>query len=321
MEDDDDTEEEPEEVEDERDRLFEQYIREIEQVPPAELRENFNTELPAEHSYLGSMDRVSGIDFFEVGKVYKIPISGHDSIIFPGETLPMIMAESIFDPSTTSTDGLTFGLVCWEHATKDKVYGVTCQVYEQGVDSQGNITIKSRAHQRFKIVRQKDGSYMRPNQRRGYFADVKILPEIVLPDPLLQINSCPSILRRVHNQSEYGRIRRFVASSSPWPKFVYDQYETNKVQRKVERFLAMLKIDTVPSDPVLLSFWLARNIPITNEKRRTIFTLDSVNARMLIIGKALDFVRNSSVFDVKKFDLFWVSCSSVTFAVAVARPR
>jgi cereblon len=46
----------------------------------------------------------------------------------------------------------------------------------------------------------------------------------------------------------------------------------------------------VPSDPVLLSFWLARNIPITNEKRRTIFMLDSVNARMLIIGKALDFV-------------------------------
>jgi cereblon len=62
---------------------------------------------------MGNMDRVSGINYFEVGNVYKIPISGHDSIIFPGETLPMIMAESIFDPSSTPADGLTFGLVCW----------------------------------------------------------------------------------------------------------------------------------------------------------------------------------------------------------------
>jgi hypothetical protein len=32
-----------------RDRLFEEYIREIDQIPPIEQRENFNTELPTEH--------------------------------------------------------------------------------------------------------------------------------------------------------------------------------------------------------------------------------------------------------------------------------
>lgn len=59
------------------------------------------------------MDRVSGVDFFESGKIYHIPVCAHHSIVYPGETLPMIMAESIFDRSEHSNDGLTFGIVFW----------------------------------------------------------------------------------------------------------------------------------------------------------------------------------------------------------------
>jgi cereblon len=130
---------------------------------------------------------------------------------------------------------------------------------------------------------------MRPNQRRGYFADVRILPEIVLPDPLLNISSC-SILKLTRNRSQYGKLRTFMASSTVWPKFVYDQYEIVSVRQKIDRFLENFKIETIPADPVLLSFWLARNIPITNDVRRKIFTTDSVTTRMMIIGKALDSV-------------------------------
>ena len=63
----------------ESDRLFEEYMQE-------NTVEEFDTELPTYHSYLGPMDKVSGINLFEAGKVYQLPIRGYHSILFPGES-------------------------------------------------------------------------------------------------------------------------------------------------------------------------------------------------------------------------------------------
>lgn len=51
-------------------------------------------------------------------------------------------------------DGLLFGLVFRElHTTRSyfNLYGVTCLIYEKGTDDRGNVSIKSRAYQRFCI--------------------------------------------------------------------------------------------------------------------------------------------------------------------------
>ena len=61
------------------DRLFEEYMQENEE-------EEFDTELPTNHAYLGQMDPVPGVYLFEVGKVYQLPIRDYHSIIFPGES-------------------------------------------------------------------------------------------------------------------------------------------------------------------------------------------------------------------------------------------
>lgn len=50
-------------------------------------------------------------------------------------------------------DGFLFGLVCREikNNVNLDLYGVTCQIYEKSNDERDNVSIKSRAYQRFYI--------------------------------------------------------------------------------------------------------------------------------------------------------------------------
>lgn len=120
------------------------------------------------------------------------------------------------------------------------------------------------------------------------YAKVRILPEYTLPDP---INLCLSnnLKRFTQNPSQANGIKRLLANSSRWPKFVYDQYSIVCVNEKIERYMAMLNLEA-PDDPVLKSFWLARNIPLNQSDRLKIFTSNCVNKRMLLIGNSLNFV-------------------------------
>lgn len=272
-------------------RLFEEYLQQA-GGPPDGPEERFNTELPDEHSYLGAMDAVRGLDYFECGKTYRIPIFEHHSFVFPGETLPMIWADSQFDRNEYSNDGLTFGIVFLDPQFKQKI-GVTCQVYERGVDRHGNITLKCRAHQRFILKKQPNGTYLIPTSsfnRRRFLADIRIQPEVQLPDPLHAVTS-NNLKRYLQNEVQSHKINHLTAMSTRWPKFVYDCYDLRRVMDKIRRFLVMLEIDSAPTDQVKLSFWLARNVPITEDQRYEIFITNSVTHRLLIIGKALDILK------------------------------
>ncbi|XP_058064285.1 protein cereblon [Anopheles bellator] len=258
--------------------LFEDYIRERESAGT----EIYNTELPTEHAYLGKLERVEGVDYLEPGKTYRLPIYSHHSIVYPGEIVPLMLGRAnLYNGGSDddSSDGLKFGLVFEDQYTsKGRVYGVTCQVYERGDEGESAL-LKTIAQQRFFIVRQSQ-------ERR---VEVKILPEIVLPDPL--ISSCSNAMARYAYSQQKDRLnsfKRMLAQTSVWPKFVYDQYGTDEVLAKVKRYLSSVKITSVPTDPIKLSFWLARNIPLTEENRTMIFCTDSVLRRMLIINKALD---------------------------------
>lgn len=260
------------------DRLFDDYITAREQQQAE--AEIYNTELPTEHAYLGKLERVEGVDYMEPGKVYRLSVCSHNSIVFPGEMVPMIINVATLNCNDPS-DGVKFGLVFRNVISEKYVYGVTCQVFERGElnASSGSIVLKTIAQQRFRTVRHLAG-------RR---ADVLILPEIILPDPLL--SSCSNLMMRhaVSNSPESAqRFKSFLSRTVPWPKFVYDLFGTEEVLKKVNRYLAFLKIETVPTDPVKLSFWLARNIPIDENDRKKIYEADAVISRMMIINKSLD---------------------------------
>lgn len=281
----DDEEEDP-------DQLFEDYMRETSETVRSQTL-LFNDELPMEHTYLGQTDVVRGTNFYEPGKVYEIPLCDYHSMVFPGEIFPMItVADSVFARTPDSNEGLTFGLVFQDAITNDKVYGVTCQVFEKGVSSEGHITIKSKAHQRFELVElDLNHSIARSH---CYRAKVKILPEYILPDPI-NLNISNNLMKFSQSSSHSQKIKTFLASSMYWPKFVYDQFSIVVVNEKIERYLAMLNI-SAPLDPTQKSFWLARNVPLNQSDRLKIFTSNCVNKRMLLIAESLNFVSSSKMY-------------------------
>lgn len=268
------------------------------------------------------MERVEGVDYLEPGKTYRLPIYSHHSIVYPGEIVPLMLNDSTLysGRSNDSSDGLKFGLV-FQNQYRDggRVYGVTCQVYERGAEGLSAL-MKTVAQQRFYIVRQSQerryvcvtGRYVIVSSVHWLIeglsfcfslrrADVKILPEIVLPDPL--ISTCSNAMVRYAHSSRKDRLstfKRLLTQTTVWPQFVYDQYDTKEVMAKVERFLSSLNITSVQTDKVKLSFWLARNIPLTEEYRKMIFCTDSVLRRMLIINKALDHVSVGRIITPRK---------------------
>lgn len=297
------------ESEGDHDQLFEEYLRENAEAARSQAQ-HFDDELPMCHSYLGgNMENIRGTNFYEPGKIYEIPVCGHHSMVFPGEILPMIMiAESIFARTPESNEGLTFGLVFANEIDGNNVYGVTCQVFEKGLDNQGHITVKSKAHQRFVVVRTEDG--LTTTRNHNYYAKVRILPEFLLPDPIA-LNLSNNMKKFMNNSSQSHKVKSLLASSNRWPKFVYDQYSIDTVNEKVERYLAMLNI-SAPEDPTLKSFWLARNVPLNQADRLKIFSSNCVNRRMLLIAESLNFVS----FFHKNFFPFLISflsrCASST---------
>lgn len=99
---------------------------------------------------------MAGVQYLEPNRNYNLPIIFHSSLVFPGETVPMILSQNMFLSAMMTEfneEGLLFGLICRELRNNSNLnlYGVTCQIYEKSSDDGDNVSIKSRAYQRFYI--------------------------------------------------------------------------------------------------------------------------------------------------------------------------
>lgn len=100
---------------------------------------------------------MAGVQYLEPNRRYDLPITFHSLLVFPGETVPMILSQRLLLSAImngSSGDGLLFGLVFRELRNNSglNLHGVTCQIYERSNDAgNGDVTIKSRAYQRFVI--------------------------------------------------------------------------------------------------------------------------------------------------------------------------
>ncbi|XP_061400639.1 protein cereblon [Musca vetustissima] len=262
----------------------------------------FDTNLPAEHSYLGpNMNRVSGVNYLDADQYIKLRLFLHHNVLFPGEVLPFMV-----DSSTTITDGdidaqngILFG-VCFPTLTNNNssstsnadrkndhlLYGVTCQIYELGTDDRGNTLIKSRALQRF-VTKVNDLTvpmeYITAHPRMKCHGFVKILPDIYLPEPFKQMNM-GSMNRFRDNASMQIAYRRFQAASTPWPAHVYEAHNMDTIIEKARQRLEQHKIDTMPSDPTQLSYWLVRNLHLPEKMLKSVFLANTVNTRLKLIA-------------------------------------
>lgn len=278
------SEEDQEEEDGDSERLFEEYMQQEAAAQPNQ--SHFDVELPMQHAYLGETENIGGFTLYEPNKIYNIPVCAHHSIFYPGEILPMIMLQDRFFSRESEEEGLTFGLI-FQGDNDEGIYGVTCQVYEKGVDNNGHITVKSRANQRFIVIKTEDGQ-ITTTRNHTFYAKVKILPEIFLKDPLL-LTISNGMMKHNQNTKHSNNFKNFLAASTRWPRFVFDQYSVVKTCEKIERYLAMLNIES-PTDPTLKSFWLARNVPLNQADRLKIFKNNCVNRRLLLIGESLNFV-------------------------------
>jgi hypothetical protein len=281
------TEENSSEEEEDPERLFDEYINQASQSN--ENRSDFDSELPVQHSYLGETETVKGFTCYEENKIYEIPVIAHHSWVFPGEIVPMIMGQNRFLLRVTNEDeGLIFGLVFQkDHPDEKSTYGVTCQVYERGVDSRGHTILKGKSYQRFIVVVTDDGE-IGTMRNQMYYAKVKILPERVLPEPI-QLSMSNSLMKHNQNSRTSAKIKSFAAASTQWPSFVYNRFSSVRVTDKIESCMGMIKVEP-PTDPIKRSFWYARNLPFNEEDRRQVFISNCVNERLLIIDERLETV-------------------------------
>lgn len=69
----------------------------------------------------------------------------------------MILTQQMFLSTQFSEDGLLFGLVFHglRNNLNNDLYGVTCQIYAKGNDGRENVSIKSKAYQRFCVKNDK----------------------------------------------------------------------------------------------------------------------------------------------------------------------
>lgn len=77
------------------------------------------------------------------------------------------------------------------------------------------------------------------------YAIVTILPEIVLPDPIFG-NDTNSLSKHRLNKSCKQKLLKYQTETTPWPLFVYEFYNMDRVIDKIKAFLSKLKIGMIP---------------------------------------------------------------------------
>ncbi|XP_017873345.1 PREDICTED: protein cereblon homolog isoform X2 [Drosophila arizonae] len=277
----------------------------------------FDTNLPAEHSYFGTnLNRVPGVDYLEVGSTHRMLIFMHQHILFPGEVLPFMIDGNIIDEEIEDTgrDGVIFGvgfpLMQPPDDNPHKLYGVTCQIYEKGESGRQHVFYKSRALQRIVINCddiQGPPQYIARNPTMKCYSKVKILPEYFLPEPLKCIDM-GSLNRFRDIPSMQDKFRRFQLTTTPWPVEACGEYSFEHIVEKARQKLEIHKIDTMPKCPIQLSFWLVRNLHLTEKMMRLTFLTDSVNIRLQIIGTTL---KHESLFYCRYCNSSLAYCSDL----------
>lgn len=142
-------------------------------------------------------------------------------------------------------------------------------------------------------------------------ATIKILAEVCLPDPLLSVDI--GSMNRLKDSSHRDYVKNLIASTTPLPAFVYRPHNVDLLISKARQRLIDMKIKNPPTDPVQLSFWLARNIILCEPQRLEVFQTNSVNERFNMLNK---YMNETRVFNCVKCSKQITKCKE-SFAMSV----
>ncbi|XP_063231995.1 protein cereblon isoform X2 [Bacillus rossius redtenbacheri] len=262
------------------------------------MEHTYDMALPVKHSYLGeNLEELQGRTMLDDDSVQTLPLLPQPGVVLvPGQTLPL----SVFYPPAVSmlrrsvaTDR-TFGVVCVrysiQNAAKLAEVGTTAEIYEfQDEDAEAGFRVKAKGRQRFKILetrRQFDGNVS---------ARVRVLPERILPHSLAEVRLASLDRFRTTPGQAGCRYMKQDAAVTRWPFWVHAQYECSRLVQRMRQQLEYLKLGkgnvSIPSDPVDLSYWVAQNLPLSDEQRMGLLKLDSAVQRLRLELSVLEKCR------------------------------
>ncbi|KAJ8729087.1 hypothetical protein PYW07_006783 [Mythimna separata] len=274
----------------------------------------YDISIAASHSYLGpGLVQVSGRAVLEAGWRGRVPAAAHHGVVFPGETVPMLLPharDAALLVQAIKNDKL-FGLLCPdESGTKLSGYGVLCEVMMAGFEEAGeaptSVTFKARAIHRFRLRRVPRDAVPIHSYSRMRFVEVEVLPEMAARDTLrtARLASLDPLRSPDHLAPVQRRLRALDAAATPWPRFVYDMFELRRLRRALRAHFAPLALaERLPDDTVSLSFWVASNLALAPADRLALFAVDSA---LLRLHMECHFINRKSV----------LSCSSCRTQIA-----
>ncbi|XP_052126292.1 protein cereblon isoform X2 [Frankliniella occidentalis] len=228
------------------------------------------------------------------GSSYWLPLLPQiDVVLVPGQTLPLSVSNSEHQHTLQmikrALDGnKIFATICMlRHENMTDLYyadvGTTAEIYEVHSGGENNsMKIKAIGRQRFQLLETKPDS-------EGFFplARVKVLPEITLPNPMSEnAFQCLDRYRTNVNDEEKALKRRHSLRSSDsltsaWPLWIYEQYDPQVLVKRMKRVLSTYTAASqIPSDPIELSFWVARSLPVSDAVRLIPLRMNSAIQRL-----------------------------------------
>ncbi|CAL7937660.1 unnamed protein product [Xylocopa violacea] len=264
----------------------------------------FDLTLPATHSYLGhNLEELRGRTILDDGLYVNLPLLIKESVmLFPGQTLPMIVLEApIIDMIKACIENdRTLGVVC----IYDKIVpiGTTAEIYECMYDHQQGFRLKAKGRQRFKILRVIIEGYDKIS------ADVQVLPEITLGPPFLDERLASLNHLRIHPKTEEDfkkqeKVENLDAVVTPWPGWVYRQYDPLRLSLKIRQRLQFIenKGSGIPEDPADLSFWVAQNLFLDDYERIVLLNYDCAISRL---QREIKYLLNDKIFVCSNCDSY-----------------
>ncbi|XP_076631349.1 E3 ubiquitin ligase component cereblon isoform X1 [Colletes latitarsis] len=257
----------------------------------------FDLTLPATHSYLGqNLEELRGRTLLDDGIYMNLPLLKKQSVIlFPGQTLPMIGYDPLIKEMlmTCIHNNRTLGVVCLGN---DKIVsvGTTAEIYACTFEDRVHgFRLKAIGRQRFKILQVIIQGYK-------VSANVKVLPEITLGPPFgdERLSSLDNL--RIHPTTEEDfkkqeRVENLDAIVTPWPAWVYRQYDPLRLSLKIRQHLQFIENrgSSIPKDPTDLSFWVAQNLFLDEYERIVLLNYDCAISRL---QREIKYLEDDKIF-------------------------
>lgn len=312
----------------------------------------FDTSLPGTHSYLGAdMIDVSGRTIYDDDGLVTLPlIKLPGMVLVPGETIPLTLFHQhvVAMMKGVKDSDKTFGVIAFRNNENDEEsgsstanIGTTAEIfsYKDETDEQTGLSsasLMAKGRQRFKIVE------TRRTTTGILMGKVKILKERILPDflegarPSSHCKLCckppegsvtqtavdrqGNIISRVSLLNN-KQINKFTSAYYTWwPPWVYKMYDpecvVQRMKKKLYKWNETIEADKLPNDPVDLSFWVCKNLPLDDSQRLNLLSLDSAVQRLRC---ALSIMEKCSVICCRECNTQVASTNDV-FSLSVEGP-